>query len=223
MATHSSLNLTTNIIDEITEIVFGFPSPPVQPCDIIFVFGGSHPGLWQTAAQAFHNDLGKMIIVTGGHKPGVLPHRTWTDGDTPESHVIRRELIKLSVPDKDIVCEDKSTNTQENVLNAQTVYDFSKVTSILAVCKNYGVGRQCRTLKRQLAKTVTIIPYPFDTEAGNSPIITRSTWMNYEDSSSMILRQVIKIVQYGKSGYLEPVNQISPAIEQLISKLAFER
>jgi uncharacterized SAM-binding protein YcdF (DUF218 family) len=216
MIAHSSNELTNQLIDEITEIVFGVPSPPVQSCDIIFVFGGSHPGIWQTTAQAYQKGLGKIIIITGGHKPGVRPHRTWSDGDTPEAQVIRRELIKLSIPETVIVCEDKSTNTLENVLYAKSVYDFSKVTSILAVCKNYGVGRQCRTLKRQLPKIDKIIPYSFDTEAGNSPIISRNTWMNYESSKSIIITQVIKIIEYGKSGDLEPIDQISPALNEFL-------
>ncbi len=210
------------MIDEITEIVFDFPSPPLQPCDIIFVFGGSHPGLWQTTAQAYKNGLGKIIIITGGHKPGVRPHRTWSDGDTPEAQVIRRELINLLIPETVIICEDKSTNTLENVLYAQSVFDFSTVTSILAICKNYGVGRQCRTLKRQLPKLGTIIPYPFDTEAGNSPIISRNTWMNYESSKSIIITQVIKIIEYGKSGDLEPLDRISPALNEFLGKFSSE-
>jgi uncharacterized SAM-binding protein YcdF (DUF218 family) len=107
MSAYLSFDLTPGLIREITEIVFGFTSPPIQPCDIIFVFGGSHPGLWQTTAQAYHQGLGKAIIVTGGHKPGVQPHHTWMEGDMPEAHVLRRELIKLSIPEEVIICEDK--------------------------------------------------------------------------------------------------------------------
>ncbi|GAB4577997.1 MAG: YdcF family protein [Anaerolineales bacterium] len=214
----TSLVLTPDVIQEITAIVFDFPSLPIQPCDVIFVFGGSHPGLWLTAAEAYHKGLGNTIIVTGGHKPGVHYHFTWTDGTTPESHVITRELIKLSVPINAIVYEDQSTNSLDNVLFAKRVYDFSNITSILVVCKNYGVGRQCRTLKQHLAKSVNIIPYPFDTEAGNGPFITRYTWMNYEQSKSFVFAQAMKIYRYGKLGHLVPVEHISPALEELMKK-----
>lgn len=134
----------------------------------------------------------------------------------PESHVIRRELINLSVPESVIFYEDKSTNSLENVLFAKDVYDFSDITSILVVCKNYGVGRQCRTLKQQIAKNIKVIPYSFDTEAGNGPFITRYTWMNYEKSKALVFTQVVKIYQYGKLGHLEPVEQISPTLEELV-------
>jgi hypothetical protein len=57
--------LSPSLIDEITYIHFGEPIP-VEPCDIIFVFGGSHPGLWEKSAEAFFDNLGQDIIVTGG-------------------------------------------------------------------------------------------------------------------------------------------------------------
>ena len=214
------MKLTPALIQEITAIVFDYPSEPIQPCDVIFVFGGSHPGLWQTAAEAYHKRLGKDIVVTGGCKPGIQHHYSWMNGDTPEAHVILRELVKLSIPESIIFYEDKSTNSLDNVLFAKEVYDFSRVRRILAVCKNYGVGRQCRTLKQQIAENIQVIPYPFDTEAGNGPFITRYTWMNYEKSKEVVFTQVVKINRYGKLGHLEPVEQISMELEELIRSYA---
>ncbi|MCU0522256.1 MAG: YdcF family protein [Anaerolineae bacterium] len=202
-----------------TAIVFDYPSPPLRLCDVIFVFGGSHPGLWQTAAKAYHAGLGKAIIATGGHKPGVKYHATWTDGETPEAHVIRRELIRLGVPEDRIICEDRSTNSLENVLFAMEVYDFSSVSSILVVCKNYGVGRQCRTLRQQMGNSVILIPYPFDTEiSGHGPFITRDTWVNYEEGRAFVLTQVVKIRRYGKLGHLEPIGTMSSGLEAFVER-----
>jgi len=214
----TSIELTPTLLQEITAIVFDYPSQPIQPCDVIFVFGGSHPGLWQMAAAAYHNGLGKGIVVTGGQKPGVQHHFTWSDGNTPEAQVIKRELVNLSVPERAIIYEDKSTNTLDNVLFAKEIYDFSRVDQILAVSKNYGVGRQCRTLKRQIAKTIQVIPYPFDTEASNGPFITRNTWMNYEKGREVVFNQVVKIYRYGKLGHLEPVEEISMELEELVKR-----
>jgi uncharacterized SAM-binding protein YcdF (DUF218 family) len=220
MKENTSLNLSTEVTQEITGIVFEHFNLLVKPCDIIFIFGGSHPGLWITAAKAFHEGLGKTIVVTGGHKPGVKPHMAWVDGSTPESEVIKRELIKLSVPGNSIICENKSTNTLENVVFAKEVYDFSKVKNILVVCKNYGVGRQCRTMRRQI-DTVDVIPYPFDTEAGNSHIlVTRDSWMNHERSTTLVFTEVVKIYRYGKLGHLQPLEHISPALENLVLQYA---
>lgn len=219
-----TIHIPPEVIVELTEIVFGTPdeSPPL-PCDLIFVFGGSHPGLWETAAQAYTLGLGPVVLVTGGHKPGAKYHHTWQDGATPEAHVLRWELICLHVPENSIICEDRSTNTLENVLFALEAYDFSAVHRILAVCKNYGVGRQCRTLRKHIRKDIQVIPYPFDTEAGSDgPRITRHTWMNYEQSRVVVLTQLMKIIQYGRQGDLEPLEDITPALEHLVKQLPWE-
>jgi uncharacterized SAM-binding protein YcdF (DUF218 family) len=212
-------SLTPGLIGEITEIVFGPVMASPEPCDIIFIFGGSHPGLWEKTAEAYHAGLGKAILATGGHKPRVQYHSSWTDGTTPESHVIRRELIKLHVPDEIIFVEDKSTNSLENVLFAKDVYDFTKVTSILAVCKCYGAGRQCRTLKQHVDPSVKVIPYSFDTNIGSHvPFVTRYTWMNFEEGRAFVSTQVMKIVNYGKLGHLQPVEYMSSQLVELINK-----
>ena len=210
------LELRPSVIDEITRMVFGEPVSP-ERCDLIFVFGGSHPGLWETAADAFFRGLGRIVMATGGYKPTASRHFTWADGCTPESHVIRRELIRHGVPEDLIFYEDRSTNTLENVLFAQEVYDFSGVERILAVCKSYGVGRQCRTLSRHVQQHVKIIPYPFDTHiGGDGPFVTRENWMDFEKSVSYIFAQVLKIYQYGKMGHLDPVTHMSDALKKLV-------
>ncbi len=66
---------------------------------------------------------------------------------------------------------------------------------------------------------IKVVPYPFDTEAGDSGIlITRHTWMNYEASRALVFVQTVKIYQYGKSGDIEPVEDMSPALEALMIK-----
>lgn len=211
--------LTPNLIDEITSIVFEVPGEdPIQPCDVIFIFGGSHPGLWETAAEVYNKGLGKVILVTGGCKPNVKHHHTWIDGDTPEALVIRRELLRLGVLEATIVYEDNSTNSLENVLFAQEVYDFSRVSRILAVCKNYGAGRQCRTLRKQLGPRVNVIPYPFDTNAGSDgPWITRENWMEDEHTRALVLRELKKIFTYGDKGDLQPVMGLSSTLESWLT------
>ncbi len=106
----ASKNIPPELLDEITNIVFEESNEtPVLPCDVIFVFGGSHPGLWESAAEAYFRGLGKNIIVTGGNKPNVKHHYTWKDGSTPEALVLRRELMRLNVPEAVIYYEDRST------------------------------------------------------------------------------------------------------------------
>lgn len=209
-------DLSITLIDEITEIVFG-PETSPGPCDIIFVFGGSHPGLWEKAAEAYFAGLGKDILVTGGYRPTAQRHTSWKYGKTPEAQVIRQKLIELGVPQEIISFEDRSTNTLENVLFALQEYDFSRVSSILAVCKCYAVGRQCRTLQQHIAPDVIVIPYAFDTTIGSTNVfVTRKTWMNNKLSSDFIILQLAKIIHYGRLGHLSPVENLSSELANLL-------
>lgn len=215
----ASKNISPKLLDEITNIVFEeSQETPLLPCDVIFVFGGSHPGLWEWAAEAYFRGLGKNIIVTGGNKPNVKHHYTWKDGSTPEALVLRRELIRLHVPEDVIYFEDRSTNSLENVLYAHEVFDLNKVRRILAVCKNYGAGRQCRTLRKQVSENIKVVPYPFVTNAGSDgPVITRLNWMNHDQTRELVIREFIKIYTYGQLGHLEAVEDISSPLRELIN------
>ena len=209
-------SLSSALIAEITQIIFGEPQS-IQPCDLIFIFGGSHPGLWENGAQAYNQGLGQDIVVTGGYKPTALRHSSWQDGQKAEAEVIQRELIKLGVPEESIFIETKSTNTYENVRYALEVYNFEPVSSILAICKSYGVGCQTRTLQAQVDANVKIIPFPFDTQlGGDGPFITRSNWSNFPNGQAYMFANVLKMPQYGQAGHLVPLENMSSEHSTLV-------
>lgn len=214
MATPPPLNEA--LIDELTTIVFGDLCPP-EPCGLIFIFGGSHPGIWQTGAQAYHAGLAPVILATGGYKPTAIRHHTWEHGAKPEAHVIRDELVALGVPLTAIHVEDRSANTLENVRFALQVYDFDRVGSVLTVCRSHGVGRQVRTLHRHLAAHVKIVPYPFDTIVGrDGPLVTRATWMQTAEGRAAVFSHLLKILKYGALGHLTPLESISTALREAV-------
>jgi hypothetical protein len=201
--------LSPALIDEITGIVFEKDEPP-QPCDLIFIFGGSHPGLWISGAEAYHAGLGPKILATGGYKATAFRHHTWQHGTRAEALVIRDELVMLGVPQEDIVVEDRSTNSLENVLFAQEVYDFSPINSILTVCRSHGAGRQCRTLRHHIAPRIRVLPNTFATNVGHSgPDVTRENWMTMAESRAGVFSHLLKIIKFGRKGDIEPLTQMS--------------
>ena len=208
--------LSPAIIEEITQIIFEKPTD-VEACDIIFIFGGSHPGLWEYGAKAFFNGWGQAIIVTGGYKPNALRHTSWQDDQKTEAEVICRELLRLGVPKDRIYAETQSTNTYENVRFALKVYNFEAISSILAICKSYAVGRQIRTLRAQVAPSMKILPFAFDTKlGGDGPYVTRENWYNYRAGQAYMFANVLKIYQYGKFGHLVPIEKMSPELSTMV-------
>ncbi len=103
------------------------------------------------------------------------------------------------------------------MLYAQEVFDLNKVSRILAVCKNYGAGRQCRTLRKQVGETIKVVPYPFVTNAGSDgPVITKLNWMNHGQTRELVIRELIKIYTYGQLGHLAAIEDISGPLRGLI-------
>lgn len=189
---------TKEQIKELTEIVF-WKEPDPHPCDVIFVFGGTHSGHWEKAIEAYDRKLGSQVIVTGGYS---------SKYDKPESHVIVKHLMEAGVPEKDIIFEDRSTNTLENVLFAKKVFDFCKVKSVLFVCKSYAAGCQYRTLAQHLSEKIKFVKFSFDAKF-NGIYVTRDNWDSTEIGRRRVWGQYLRIVEYGKKGDILPLtNQL---------------
>jgi uncharacterized SAM-binding protein YcdF (DUF218 family) len=200
--------LTIEQIEEITEIVFYKEIEPIK-CDAIFVFGGSHPGNWMKPLEAYQKGLGDHIIATGGGSLANMRHSDWKFGDLSESEVIVKNLIENGVP-KDVISHEKSSmHSIANVIEAKKVFDFTRVKSLLFVCKSIGTGRQYRTLTKHLPSNINFIPYPFDTSFDGQTTITRHNWMENDKSRSLVFGEFLRNMTYGmKGGITAPVQQV---------------
>lgn len=196
-------------IQQLTRIVFleeelnSFP----QKADLIFVFGGSHPGCWQTAYQAYQAGLADKILLTGGVKPFVIRHPTWTYGNTAEAQVMKMKLQELGVPEKLIIVEDQSTNTLENVLFAKGIFNFQTISNIVFISKSFGAGRGYRTLKKHLPSNIQLTPYPFPTTLRSNQMVTRHNWMHDPESRSFVYGEYLRMLEYGEKGDIIPLEK----------------
>ncbi len=190
-------------VSRLTDIVF-LPEVKPTPCDIVFVFSGTHPGHWEQAARAYHTGMGKTVIVTGGTSPTGVKHSSWADPAEPESVVIVRELTKRGVPPSDIVSESRSRNTLENVLFAQMAFDFSGVRSAAFVWKNHAAGRQFRTFAQHVSSAIRPVPFGFDAEYEGQRV-GRDNWMASEIGRRRVFGEYLRIVHYGRQGQLLPL------------------
>jgi uncharacterized SAM-binding protein YcdF (DUF218 family) len=194
--------LTDKQIQKLTNIVFleGEPFLFKQKYDLIFVFGGSHPGCWKTAYQAYQERLADKILLTGGIKPFVIRHSDWTYGSTSESQVMKGKLLELGVPENSLIVEDRSTNTLENVFFAKELFDFQYIQSLVFICKSFAAGRGYRTLKKHLPDHINLTPYSFDTSLLSKQMVTRHNWMDDPESRSFIYGEYLRMLTYGRKG-----------------------
>ena len=84
---------------------------PPQKADVIVGFGNFNTDIARRAAELYHQGYAPKILFTGGlgrNTEGLLPE--------PEAVRFARVAMECGVPECDIILEDKSTNTAENIL-----------------------------------------------------------------------------------------------------------
>lgn len=81
-----------------------------RKADVIVGFGNFNTNIARRAAQLYFQGLAPKILFTGGlgrNTQGLLPE--------PEAVRFARVAREMGVPEQDILLEDKSTNTAENI------------------------------------------------------------------------------------------------------------
>ena len=78
--------------------------------DCIVGFGNFNTDIARRAAQLYHQGYAPKILFTGG-----LGRNTKTLFPEPEAVKFARVAMECGVPEGDIILEDKSTNTKENI------------------------------------------------------------------------------------------------------------
>lgn len=196
--------LTTDDIALLTEAVFGQAQLP-QVCDLGFIFSGTHPLHWEKAVEAYRQGYVRQFLVTGGRSKTGQAHPDWPGGERTEAEVIIEHLVAGGVPRQAILHENQSTNSLENVLFAKDLIDFSRVKSILVICKSHVAGRQLRTLAQHLPDAIDLISYPFDT-AYKGQTIRRSDWMTSDIGRRRVWGEYLRLLRYGELGHLKPLD-----------------
>jgi uncharacterized SAM-binding protein YcdF (DUF218 family) len=81
-----------------------------KKADVIIGFGNFNTDIARRAAQLYQQGYAPKILFTGGlgrNTEGMLPE--------PEAVRFARVAMECGVPEKDILLEDKSRNTKENI------------------------------------------------------------------------------------------------------------
>ena len=82
-----------------------------QQADCIVGFGNFNTNIARRAAELYHQGYAPKILFTGGlgrNTEGLLPE--------PEAVRFAKTAMECGVPESDIILEDKSRNTAENIL-----------------------------------------------------------------------------------------------------------
>lgn len=183
-----------NNIKTITEYIF-LESKPEQ-ADLIVVFGTRHKEASMQASELYHKGYAKKILVSGGENR--ITHEN-------EAEEMSKSLLSLGVVPGDIVREDKSTNSLENVLFSEKVigerFGWEKVKKILVVTKHYHIRRAMMTLKKNFPDSVRLIPASY-----NILGFSRDNWQDTVSGKEKVMSEWGKIKEYLAKGDIEELD-----------------
>lgn len=144
--------------DSLAKILWNYQlmNQKLGKADAIIAFGSHDIRVGEYAAQLFLDDWAPLLVVSGGI--GRLTEQ-WTKS---EADLFAEAAIKIGVPKENILIENKSTNSQENILFTKTLLEEKGtiVRKIILVQKPYMERRAYATFKKQWPEIEVIVTSP---------------------------------------------------------------
>lgn len=129
----------------------------LEKADVIFVLGSHDLRVAERAVELYHGNWAPKIIFSGGL--GNLTAAKWVES---EAEIFSRIAVNAGVPSEDILIENESTNTGENVtFTRKLLSDLNlEVKKVIAVQKPYMERRTYATIKKQWPEIELIVTSP---------------------------------------------------------------
>lgn len=188
------------ILDPATAVAISqFLDVDVEPevADLAFHFGTRFLDPVHILAELFGQDKVRFIVLTGGSNriAGV---------NEAQTHL--QALLQAGVPRENIIVEDGSTNTLENVVFALPLLavsiDLASIRAITVVSKWYHCRRAMMTLKRHLPDGIRYFVKSYEPEG-----LARSEWHLNPAAARRVLKEWQVIPIYLEQGHIEKVRR----------------
>ena len=167
-----------------------------QHGDCIFVAGSSKAVRYRLpkAVELYKQGRAGKILFSGGVK--------WPGNEHTEALELKKEALSLGVPEKDILTEDLSLHTLENVLASLLVLDrefhLHNIRRLLVVTTSYHMRRLHLTLKTYMPDWISFTLCPVDDDNTNE-----DNWFLSETGVKRVKGETAKLIRYVKQGALE--------------------
>lgn len=165
--------------------------------DCIIVLGSTKASKYRVpvAVKAYNSGRANKIILCGGAL------NKFPDGESTEAEHMRKRVLELGVPDKDIILENTSQSTVENILCAlvelQREIWLNKVKKVLLVTSTYHMRRSLAIARYLFPAHIDIVPCPADDNNTK-----RDNWMSTPKGSERARREALNIVECVKNGVI---------------------
>lgn len=176
---------------QMTNLLFAGIKDDNKKGDCIFVVGSSMAVQYRLpkAVELYKQGRASKILFSGGVK--------WDASDLPEALLLKKEAISLGIPEKDILIEDQSLNTLENVLASLLVLDRAfhlyNIKRLLVVTAPYHMRRLYLTLKTYMPNWIEFTLCP-----ANDGMTGKDNWFLSENGRRRVQTESAKIIHYVK-------------------------
>ena len=168
--------------------------------DVIVGFGNFNTDIARRAAELYHAGCAPKILFTGGlgrNTEGLLPE--------PEAVRFARVAMDCGVPESDIILEDKSANTKENILFTRQLLER------LQLPHSHILGVHQPFMERRIAAAMGVY-WPEQSFSVTCPQVTipeylaraKEQGISENASISVIVGDFQRIELYAKLGYQLP-------------------
>ena len=187
-------DLTIEVIDK---LLFQGLEDTGENADCIIVLGSIKAAKYRVpvAVQAYKAGRARKIMLCGGKV------REFPDGNYSEAKHMRQAALALGVAEEDIVLENSSQNTVENILFAlvelQRTFWLNKVRRVLLVTTAYHMRRSLAIARYLFPDHIEIIPCP-----ANDNNTRRDNWMNTQVGTDRAKKEAMKIVESVLNGII---------------------
>lgn len=186
--------LTDDIIDK---ILFKGIEDTGESVDCIIVLGSIKATKYRVpmAVNAYHAGRAKKIMLCGGAL------RDFQEGKSSEAEHMYERALELGVPKEDIILENTSQNTVENMLCAllelQRTFWLNRVSKVLLVTTTYHMRRSLALARYLFPEHIEIIPCSADDENTR-----RDNWMNTLKGIERAKGEALNIIRCVNNGVI---------------------
>ena len=187
-------DLTIEVIDK---LLFQGLDDTGENADCIIVLGSIKAAKYRVpvAVEAYKAGRTSKLMLCGGKL------RDFPDGKYSEAEHMRQAALALGVAEEDIVLENSSQNTVENILFAlvelQRTLWLNKVRRVLLVTTAYHMRRSLAIARYLFPDHIEIIPCP-----ANDNNTRRDNWMNTSVGVERAKGEAMKIVSSVMGGII---------------------
>ena len=168
-----------------------------ENADCMIVLGSIKAAQYRVpvAVEAYKAGRAKKMILCGGKQ------RDFPDGTYSEAEHMQKAAIELGVFEKDIILENASLNTVENMrfalIELQHTFDLDKIHRILLVTTAYHIRRSLAIARHLFPAHISIIPCP-----ANDTHTRRENWIETPVGTVRAKSEAMKIAQYVRNGII---------------------